>query len=658
MRFCVATCRKRRVVHNSLPLSVASSQRPTPAKPDWAGDSGGVDHAGSLARRAFNAPFCPFAFPMTAILTPATLAFREDGTPFSPVYGDIYHSASGALEQSHSVFLQGNELPERWRGRRVFTVLETGFGIGVNFLTTWQAWRNDPSGCERLHFVSVEKHPFVRDDLRAVLGAVVANTSLGARAQELADAWPMLVPGVHRLEFEGGRVTLTLVFGDAAETLPKLWLRADAFYLDGFAPAKNHDIWSPEIFKALARVAGEGATFATWSSAGEVKRALVASGFAYRKVAGFGSKRAMLVGRFAPRWRVRRYEPPLPAKVRERHAIVVGAGMAGCALVERLAARGWRVTLIERQPAPAREASGNPAGVFHPLISRDDSSTSRITRAAYLYALQRWAALEAAGHTLARMREGLLHLATDDESRAVAAALESFCYPDEYAFAVSRERAEEIAGVALAQGGWFYPLAGAISPASLCSAQCAAAGALLDARFGTGVARIERAGDAWRAFDDDGALIAEAPVMIFANAHDAARAASLDYAPTRLVRGQLTIVARSPLAGLRVPVIGDGYALPLADGVTLTGATYELDDTDDAILNAIVPTYEVHVNTPLNHRGGYLRDPAGTPDVVDFTYGLNAFLYQQTKISFGVATPVTGPRPFSYEIPANISYRF
>ncbi|WP_233865464.1 bifunctional tRNA (5-methylaminomethyl-2-thiouridine)(34)-methyltransferase MnmD/FAD-dependent 5-carboxymethylaminomethyl-2-thiouridine(34) oxidoreductase MnmC [Paraburkholderia adhaesiva] len=520
---------------------------------------------------------------MTAILTPAMLAFREDGTPFSPVYGDVYHSASGALAQSHSVFLQGNELPERWRDRRVFTVLETGFGIGVNFLTTWQAWRDDPSRCERLNFVSVEKHPFNRDDLRIALSALVANTPLTERAHELADAWPMLVPGVHRLEFDGGLVTLTLVFGDAAEELPKMWLRADAFYLDGFAPAKNHDLWSPGIFKALARVAGENATFATWSSAGEVKRALEASGFEYRKIAGFGSKRAMLVGRFAPRWRVRRYEPPQPVAARERHAIVVGAGMAGCALVERLAARGWRVTLIERHAEPACEASGNPAGVFHPLISRDDSSASRITRAAFLYALRRWTALEAAGHELTRTRKGLLQLATDDESRAVAAALVSFGYPDEYAFAVSRERAEEIAGVSVAQGGWFYPLAGAISPALLCRAQCAAAGAQLDARFGVSVSRIERAGDEWRAFDGNGALIAGAPVMIFANAHDATRAASLDYAPTRIVRGQLTIVAHSPVANLRVPVIGDGYAVPLPDSVTLTGATYELDDPDNTL---------------------------------------------------------------------------
>ena len=523
---------------------------------------------------------------MTTTLIPAKPTFRDDGTPFSPLYGDIYHSASGAREQAEQVFLRGNELPQRWRGLRVFTVMETGFGIGVNFLATWSAWCDDPSRCERLHFVSIEKHPFTRDDLRTVHDALTANTRLARLAQALVDAWPSLVPGTHRIEFDGGRVTLTLAFGDALEVLPKLWLRADAFYLDGFAPAKNPDLWSPAVFKALARVAGDHATFATWSSAGDVKRALEQSGFEYHKVDGFGTKRTMLTGRFAPRWRVRRYEPPLPLAVNERHALVIGAGLAGCALVERLAARGWRTTLLERHPQPASDASGNPAGVFHPLISRDDSSAARITRAAFLYALRNWAALAAKGHPPVRGHGGLLHLATDEETRAVAAALDSFGYPSDYVEPVTRERASQIAGVEVAHGGWFYPHGGWIEPASLCAAQCAAAGDLLDARFGVRVERLERRGDEWIAIDDSGHEIARAPVVVFANAHDAARAAALEFAPTRSVRGQLTLVAPGPLAGLRVPVIGDGYAVPRAGGVTLIGATYEVDDTDHALRDA------------------------------------------------------------------------
>jgi tRNA 5-methylaminomethyl-2-thiouridine biosynthesis bifunctional protein len=519
---------------------------------------------------------------MTDPLIPAVLAFRDNGTPFSPLYDDIYHSAVGGLEQAHYVFLRGNSLPDRWQSRRVFTVLETGFGMGINFLMTWAAWRADSSRCERLHFVSSEKHPFTVADLRKVVAATISDPVIAGLAEALANAWPMLVPGTHRLEFDEGRVVLTLVFGDAQESLPALRLCADAFYLDGFAPAKNPELWTPAIFKALARLAGEGATFATYSSAGDIKRALTQCGFEYRKVDGFGWKRAMLVGHFAPRWRVRRHEPPAPLAVDERHAVVIGAGLAGCAVIERLAARGWRVTSLERHASVAQDASGNPAGVFHPMISRDDSVASRVTRAGFLYTLRRWAALERLGHTPLRGGQGLLQIAADDdEARSISEAISTFGYPSDYVTPVSPDEAQRLVGMPLARGGWIFPHGGWIDPASLCAAQCAAAGHLLERRFGVDVARIERSDGQWTVFDNSGEAIAQAPVMIVASAHDAARIAGLRHAPTRSIRGQLTLLpAGTVQPPLQMPVIGEGYAVPLADGVTLTGATYELDDPD------------------------------------------------------------------------------
>ncbi|WP_434107879.1 bifunctional tRNA (5-methylaminomethyl-2-thiouridine)(34)-methyltransferase MnmD/FAD-dependent 5-carboxymethylaminomethyl-2-thiouridine(34) oxidoreductase MnmC [Paraburkholderia caffeinilytica] len=521
---------------------------------------------------------------MTDPLIPAVLAFRDNGTPFSPLYNDIYHSAVGSLEQAQYVFLRGNALPDRWQGRRIFTVLETGFGMGINFLMTWAAWRDDPARCERLHFVSTEKHPFTQADLQSVYAATISDPAIAALAQTVAGAWPMLVPGTHRLEFEDGRVVLTLVFGDAGETLPNLRLRADAFYLDGFAPAKNPEIWTPAIFKSIARMAGEGATFSTYTSAGDIKRALTQCGFEYRKVDGFGWKRAMLVGRFAPRWRVRRYEPPAPLEVDERHAIVIGAGLAGCAVIERLAARGWRVTSLERHASVAQDASGNPAGVFHPMISRDDSVASRVTRAGFLYTLRRWAALERLGHPVLRGAPGLLQIAADDdEARSMSEAIAAFGYPSEYVTPVSQSEAQALAGMPLSRSGWLFPHGGWIDPASLCAAQCAAAGDRLERRFGVNVARLERSGNQWTVFDAEGQAIARAPVVIVASAHEAARIAGLQHAPTRSIRGQLTLLPPGTVPPLAMPVIGEGYAVPLADGVTLTGATYELDDPDTAL---------------------------------------------------------------------------
>jgi len=530
---------------------------------------------------------------MTDPLIPAVLSFRDNGTPFSPLYDDIYHSAVGGLEQADHVFLRGNALPERWQGRRVFTVLETGFGMGINFLTTWAAWRADPSRCERLHFVSTEKHPFALADLRRAYAATIADPSIAALADTLANDWPMLVPGTHRLEFEDGRVVLTLVFGDAERSLPNLRLRADAFYLDGFSPAKNPELWTLAIFKSLARLADDGATFATYTSAGDIKRALTQCGFEYRKVEGFGWKRAMLVGRFAPRWRVRRHEPPSPLgplgslgplTPRERHAVVIGGGLAGCAMVERLAARGWRVTLLERHASVAQDASGNPAGVFHPMISRDDSVASRVTRAGFLYALRRWTALERLGHAPLRGGSGLLQIAENaDEAHAMSEAIAALRYPPEFVTPVSADDAQKLAGTPLARGGWFFPHGGWIDPASLCAAQCAAAGDLLERRFGVEAARLERSGDQWLVFDAAGDVLARAPVVIVANAHDAARIAGLRHAPTRSIRGQLTLLPPGAAPSLELPVIGEGYAIPLPGGVTLTGATYELDDAQTSL---------------------------------------------------------------------------
>ncbi|RQR43749.1 MULTISPECIES: bifunctional tRNA (5-methylaminomethyl-2-thiouridine)(34)-methyltransferase MnmD/FAD-dependent 5-carboxymethylaminomethyl-2-thiouridine(34) oxidoreductase MnmC [unclassified Burkholderia] len=520
-------------------------------------------------------------------LVPATLAFRDDGTLISPAYGDIYHNVAGALAQANYVFIAGNALPGRWQGRRTFTIVETGFGAGVNFLATWAAWRDDPARCERLHFVSFEKHPFSRDDLRLALSHMVANTTISTEAEMLADAWPMLVPGFHRLEFDAGRVVLTLALGDACEMLPKLVARADAFYLDGFAPAKNPDLWSADVFRALARIAAEKATFATYSSAGVVKQALLEAGFTYRKMAGLAGKFAMLAGEYAPRWRMRRHEPPRALPVAARDAIVIGAGLAGCAVVERLAARGWNVTLIERHARIASDASGNPAGAFHPLMTRDDNVASRLTRSGFLHALTRWRALEHAGHAFARSTRGMIHLAESaDDFVRMRDAFDALGAPSDYVSLLDTDAARAHLNLPVAHGGLLFPHGGAVWPAGVCAAQVAAAGERVTLLAGTEVARLERDGDTWRAVDAAGATLAEAPVVVLANAGDAVRLAGLRHVALQPVRGQLTLLPPGSTAPLPCPAIGDGYAVPLDDGTLLIGATFEPDDLDPAMRGA------------------------------------------------------------------------
>ena len=511
--------------------------------------------------------------PMPEVLTPARLAYADDGTPWSPAYDDLYHSAQGGAAQAQHVFLRGNGLPERWAGADRFTILETGFGFGLSFLAAWQAWREDPRRPARLHFVSVEKHPFSAQDL-AVLHAPYAE--LAPLASELRDAWPLLVPGMHRVEFAEGRVVLTLAFGDAARLLPQLRLAADAVFLDGFAPAKNPEMWSPELLKALARLCAQGATAATWSVAASVREGLRAAGFAAEKRRGFARKSEMLVAKFIPPRSLR----VAPARPAERSAAVVGGGIAGAAVCERLAARGWEVTLLERHHAPAQEASGNHAGAFHPLVTPDDSHPARLSRAAFSWLLEHWRQLDAIGASPEWSRCGLLQLARDArEDAAQRAAIAALALAPEYAQALDAEQASACAGVRLTAGGLWFPEGGWIRPASFAQALIERSAA--KTLYGREAAALERAGPRWVLRDRLGEAIAEAGAVVLANAGEALRLAPSPHIRLRKVRGQLTYLP--PIPALKMVVLRGGMVLPAIDGVSVTGASFDLDDEDHAL---------------------------------------------------------------------------
>jgi tRNA 5-methylaminomethyl-2-thiouridine biosynthesis bifunctional protein len=514
-------------------------------------------------------------------IEPAKLAFDSAGTPYSPEYGDVYHSADSGPGQARHVFVGGNDLPRRWAGARVFTILEAGFGLGLNFLATWREWRADAARCDRLHFVSIEKHPFTRSALQTLH---LRYAEFAPLAEQLQHAWPPLVAGLHRLHFDDGRLTLTLAFGDADLLLPRLRLRADAIYLDGFAPRRNPQMWSPRLMQRLSRLARPGTTIATYSSAGMVRQGLEAAGFALEKCPGFGRKRDMLRGSFAPRWPARRPPEHSPQATR-RHAIVIGAGLAGSAISERLASRGWQVDLIERHAPPTAHAPGMHAGVFHPHISRDDCVLSRAARSGFLYAVARWLALEQAGQALAWARCGVLQLAGDaHREQRMTEAIAALAYPPDYAQYVERRVAETLAGCRLTSGGWWFSGAGWIRPRGLIAAQLAAAGAskgssALTPHFGIGVHAIARNGGEWQALAADGRPIATAPVLVLANANDTTRLASIAQ-PLRNIRGQITFLPAQFLTAPRVVLTGSGYVLPAADGVVITGSTYDQDDDD------------------------------------------------------------------------------
>ena len=477
-------------------------------------------------------------------LVPARLTFQE-GIPYSENFGDVYHNAAGGIEKKRHVFLAGNGLPGRWAGRRRFVILETGFGLGLNFLVTWQAWKRDPRRCERLHFVSVEKHPFALADLQQ---AHAGYPELREEAAALHARWPPLVAGTHRIEIDG--VVLTLLFGDIG-ALRDLRLAADAIYLDGFSPAKNEEMWSSAVLRSVSRLAAQGCSAATWSVAGSVRRALEQTGFSVEKRPGFGNKREMLVAETT------RGEKAIAP---ERRAVVVGAGLAGAAVCERLCARGWEVELHERHAAPAEEASGNHAGTFHPLATPDDSVLARLTRAGYLYSKHQWSLLE----NLRWDSCGVLQLARnakEDQSQQRAAAH----LPADYAQYVTREEAGAHAGIPLPAGGLWFPQAGWIQPKSLVQAQLAACGDRLKIFFNSTLS----------ALPDD-------RIVILANSAEAPSLHAVPHLRLRRVRGQLTHVPAESIEPPRVVVLRGGMVLPPVEGICVVGASFDLEDEDPA----------------------------------------------------------------------------
>lgn len=516
----------------------------------------------------------------TEAIVPAQCERNADGLPCSPLYGDVYHPASGALQQARHVFIAGNQLPQRWQGRERFAVLETGFGLGNNFLATWDAWRSDPRACRELHFISIEQHPLTREAMRLL----PRDPALAPLAQELADAWPPLTANLHRLSFDGGRVRLLLALGDVSQWLPGLVGEVDAFYLDGFAPAKNPRMWQPRLFKAMARLAAADATAATWTAARSVRDGLAAAGFQVRLAAGQGGKRENIVARFAPAFQPRRAPSRRgAAQPAQRHALVIGAGLAGCSTAWALAEQGWRSTVLDRHAAPAQEASGNPAGLFHGIVNAHDGTHARFNRAAALEA-QRVIGRLVAEHGVAGNVQGLLRL---DTSGAGAAAMQqavaALGLPSDYLRVVDAAEASALAGIALRHPAWFYPGGGWVKPAELAAAWLRLAGEHACFRGGAAVHALRQEDGDWHAFDNEGLLLAAAPVVVLAHAADAARLLGQAPWPLAPVRGQISRAETTRLCALpRVPVTGLGYLLPAIDRCAVFGATSQVGDMDPA----------------------------------------------------------------------------
>ncbi|MFP7636340.1 bifunctional tRNA (5-methylaminomethyl-2-thiouridine)(34)-methyltransferase MnmD/FAD-dependent 5-carboxymethylaminomethyl-2-thiouridine(34) oxidoreductase MnmC [Pseudomonas veronii] len=523
-------------------------------------------------------------------VTHAQLDWDDQGRPHSRVFDDVYFSDQSGLEETRYVFLEQNRLQARFAalpagGRLV--IGETGFGTGLNFLCAWQLFEQHAVAGARLHFVSVEKYPLSHADLQR---ALLLWPELQPFAAQLLAQYIAIHPGFQRLVLDNGRVTLTLLIGDALEQLPQLDAQIDAWFLDGFAPAKNPDMWTAELFAELARLAAPGSTISTFTSTGWVRRLINAAGFKMKRTPGIGHKWEILRGEFLG-WPA---ETPLPAAGKpwfarpaplhgERSALVIGGGLAGCTTAASLAARGWNVSLLERHARLAEEASGNPQGVLYLKLSAHGTALSQLILSGF-------------GHTRRLLEHlhrgvdwdgcGVLQLAfnakeAERQAQLAAAFAPGLLQPLDQAQAQAR------AGVALEHGGLFFPEGGWVHPPALCEWQ--ARHPLINVLTHHEALELQRVDGQWQALAGD-TLLASATVVVLAGAAEIKRFPFSAELPLKRIRGQITRLAQTPDSqALATVVCAEGYVAPARLGEHTLGASFDFKSDD------LTPTVAEHV---------------------------------------------------------------
>lgn len=474
-------------------------------------------------------------------------------TPRSEQFDDIYFAVENGLAESKYVFLEQNGLPAGWDGRDRFTICETGFGTGLNFLNAWTLFEKTARSGAQLTYISFEKYPLSKDEILKYLGHW--SGEFGGRLEQLAVLYPLRVGGWHKIRVSD-RVTLLLIFDDVNRALPQLDFGVDCWFLDGHAPAKNPEMWSEFVFSNMGRLSRAGARVATFTAAGFVRRGLESVGFQVSKAKGYGRKRDMSVGVFAGAGKQDDLRP-IPSRV-----AVIGGGIAGTSITDSLKTRGIEVDLYEKTGL-ASGGSGNVRGLFNPRLTAQQGNESDFYSAAFALAVRAFEKLQSS-YDIGYVRCGSLHLSTDEtKEKRFTGFLNSWGWYKDHAYPVTREQAEDLSGVPVKYGGLYLSDAGVVSPFKV--VEILAENVNVVAKEITSLDPLRGNYDA----------------VVLAGAADVAKFSQTSDLPVSTVRGQVSLIETPDVfLKLKSNLCYGGYASLPFDGKMVVGSTFQpwLDD--------------------------------------------------------------------------------
>ncbi|WP_166263670.1 FAD-dependent 5-carboxymethylaminomethyl-2-thiouridine(34) oxidoreductase MnmC [Marinobacter caseinilyticus] len=503
-------------------------------------------------------------------VSPADIKW-QNGHPVSEGFGDIYLSHGDGLVEARQIFLTQNNISRRFQtvgAGESCVIAEAGFGIGLNFLAAWQAWQQTrtPEGAV-LHFISTERYPVSHQDLSLIL---CRWPELQPLVDQLLAHYPPAVSGLHRRQFDGGQVRLTLYFGDTLPALDDMVFRADAWFLTGRAAVQNHGWWGPELADTLSLHSNKGCTLVADSlPAADTLAALASAGFETQPTSSHQKATGTLVADWRPRQQGSADEAAPPS----RSVTVIGAGVGGSLLARNLAERGWSVTVLDRANSPGSGASGNSQGALYVKLGVDFNHQTKLALSSLLYSQHFYTE-----HASTDWHQtGLLQLAWNpQEADRQARFCERNNYPECVVRPVDCQEAGVLTGSQVKSGGLWFEGGGWLQPKALCQQMLNHPN--IQCHFGFQVTRIMPCNGRWHISGQDSPEWAcERLVLCAGDQTPVILSAFADFRFKR-IRGQVTQLPAFSLQSPKAVVCGPCYVNPAHAGYSLTGASFDLHD--------------------------------------------------------------------------------